>query len=206
MNDVLSLLLDEMRRYAQEYDVPIVRRESESILTELVQSKQPRRLLEIGTAIGYSTLLLAAAMPANASLVSLEQNPVRVDAAKANIEAAQLGRQVTVLAGDALDIIPRLDGYFDFIFIDGAKGQYLNCLKLLLPKLTPGATIVADNVLFRGMVMGPEEPPRRYRTLVRRLRDYLSFVSDPKRFITTVLPEGDGVAISIYQGEAHEET
>lgn len=202
---LLPSLLDEMRRYAIEHDVPIVRRESEALLTELVQNNQPRRLLEIGTAIGYSTLLLASAMPADASLVSLELDTVRADAAKANIETAQFARQVTVLVGDALEVIPRLDGCFDFVFIDGAKGQYLNCLKLLLPKLTPGATIVADNVLFRGMVMSPEEPPRRYRTLVRRLRDYLSFVSDSKSFITTVLPEGDGVAISVYQGDAHEE-
>ncbi|MDU4960619.1 MAG: O-methyltransferase [Sporomusaceae bacterium] len=199
--------LAAIRRSAGE--VPILRPETETVLRRLVVSKQPLRLLEVGTAIGYSTLLLAMAMPPQAFLTSLELDAARAAAAAQNIAAAGLSGRVRIVTGDAADTISRLQGPFDFVFLDGPKGQYLAHLQLLLDKLSAEATVVADNVLFRGMVGSTAAPPRRYRTLVNRLRQYLAFVSTDARFSTTLLPEGDGVAVSCYQidrGDANEES
>lgn len=179
--------------------VPILRPESETVLLRLVREKQPLRLLEVGTAIGYSTLLLAAAMPANALLTSLEIDEQRALIARRHLAAAGFGERVRVLTGDAAATIVRLDDRFDFVFLDGPKGQYLAHLRLLLDKLVPAATVVADNVLFRGLVRSDAPPPRRYRTLIIRLREYLAFVSTNAQFSTTLLPDGDGVAVSCYQ-------
>ncbi len=191
--------LAELRESADQGAVPILRKECEQILVELVQKQQPLRLLEIGTAIGYSTLLLAAAMPKAATLVTIEIDGERAAVAKAHIAAAGYGDRVTVLVGDALPLIDQLPDGFDFVFLDGPKGQYLTQLRRLIDKLAPAAVVVADNVLFRGMVTAAEQPPRRYRSLVNRLREYLAFVSQDDRFATTLLTDGDGVAVSYYQ-------
>ncbi|MDF2502242.1 MAG: O-methyltransferase family 3 [Anaerosporomusa subterranea] len=202
-------LLADMRRSASEGAVPILRPECEKILVDVVREKRPVRLLEIGTAIGYSTLLISASMPESATLVTLELDAERAAIAKQHIADAGFTERVTVLVGDALTMIDQLTGDFDFVFLDGPKGQYLAYLQLLLNKLAPVAVVVADNVLFRGMVNSEENPPRRYRTLVKRLREYLAFVSTDERFATTLLSDGDGVAISYYRehrGESDEET
>jgi predicted O-methyltransferase YrrM len=138
-------------------------------------------------------------MPKAASLVTLEIDEARATIAQQHINAAGFNDRVTLVPGDAADTIGQLTGKFDFVFLDGPKGQYLAYLRLLLDKLAPDAVVVADNVLFRGMVNAEENPPHRYRTLVIRLREYLDFVSTDDRFTTTLLPDGDGVAISYYR-------
>ena len=198
------VLLAEIRQMAVLNNVPIIQSGSEQILLETVRANKPLRLLEIGTAIGYSTLLLASAMPDGASLVSVELDKARAVIARQHIAKAGLCDRVTVLDGDAMTVIPELNGDFDFVFLDGPKGQYLAYLTLLINKLAFGAVIFADNVLFRGMV-ADGLPPRRYRTLVRRLREYVQFVLTDERFATTLLPTGDGVAISVYRKQQGEQ-
>lgn len=196
----MDLNLKILKDYAAEHAVPILRSECEQILISLVRQNRPGRLLEIGTAIGYSTLLLASAMPQGATMYTIEIDHARAAIATRHIEAAGLQNRITQVIGDAMTVIPQLDGKFDFVFLDGPKGQYLAHLELLLCKLAPGAVIVADNVLFRGMVNSSDDTPRRYRTIVKRLKQYLDFVSTDKQFSTTLLPEGDGVAISYFNG------
>lgn len=188
-----------MEIYAQINRVPIIRDQGAKLLIETVKMYKPLSILEIGTAIGYSTALMAIHSP-KAKITTIEINEERAKQASKFLTQAGLAEQVVLILGDAGDVITKLNGCFDMVFIDGAKGQYLNYLKQLVGKLSPGAVIFADNVLFRGMVEGVKETPRRYRTIVNRLRDFLSFIKDDPRFLTVLHRGGDGVAISIYQG------
>jgi predicted O-methyltransferase YrrM len=169
-----------------------------------VRESQPRSVLEIGTAIGYSALLMLMVLPEKAKLTTIELDETRLAVARDSFETAHVNERVTTIAGDAGLILPQLLGPFDFVFIDAAKGQYLNYLHTIIDKLDNNAVIFADNVLFRGMVKNTVETTRRYRTLVRRLQEYLNFVTSDKRFVTNVYDMGDGVAISYYQGDQHE--
>lgn len=184
--------------------MPIISRAGGKLLTETVAKRQPRLILEIGTAIGYSTLLIASRMPAGAKILSIEIDPDRANIARHFLAMSGMLEQTEIVCGDAGKILPQLDGPFDMVFIDAAKGQYLDYLHKVMGKLSPGAAVIADNVLFRGLVTSGAEPPRRYRTLVRRLREYLEFISSDPRFSTTIHHDGDGLAISIFQGSEEQ--
>lgn len=197
---MVNELLRKLEDYAQEYDVPILRPDSVEVLQNAARQKRPSRVLEIGTAIGYSAILLAQEMKEQGELISLDIDAARQETARQFIEQAALSVTVRLITGDAGAVISTLPGTFDFVFIDAAKGQYLNYLQAVLPKLAPGAVIVADNVLFRGWIRGDEAAPRRFRTIVKRLREYLAFVETSDLFQTRLFSVGDGVAVSIYQG------
>lgn len=204
MRDI-SIILRTMEEYAQAFHVPILRQHGVELLKQTVINRRPRSILEIGTAIGYSTLHMAAVMPSEAHITSIELDQERVAVACQFITEAGFLPNVHLLCGDAAEILPELTGDYDLVFIDAAKGQYLNYLRMVLPKLAPGAAVIADNVLFRGFVQSDVQPPRRYRTLVRRLRDYLEFVQNQPYFHTTLYEVGDGLTISYYQGENADE-
>lgn len=193
-------LLREIEEYADQNDIPIINKISSAILIDTVIKNQPKSILEIGTAIGYSALLMARHMPIEGKIVTIEQDAVRIDVAYDFITRADMSERIQLLDGDASNILVQLEDKFDMVFIDAAKGQYLDYLTKIIDKLSNGAVIIADNVLFRGMVMSEEPPLKRYRTIVKRLRDYLDFVSHDPRFSTTIHYEGDGLAISYYQG------
>ena len=199
MSDMINLF-KEIEEYADENNIPIINKVSSSLLIETVKSKAPKSILEIGTAVGYSALLMASYMPKDGKIITIEQDANRIDTAYNFITRAGRIDQIQLLDGDASDILLQVEGQFDMVFIDAAKGQYLDYLQKVLDKLVVGAVIVADNVLFRGMVMSEEPPLKRYRTIVKRLREYLDFVSNDPRFSTTIHSEGDGVAISYYRG------
>ncbi|MCX7781482.1 MAG: O-methyltransferase [Negativicutes bacterium] len=198
MEEVIRGLLMEMELYANKNNVPIIGHDASRTLIEVVQAKQPLFILEIGAAIGYSAILLASQAP-QARLITIEKDRERAKEAETFISQAGLKERVSLLAGDAGEILPKLNGPFDFVFIDAAKGQYLDYLTKILDKLQPGAVVVADNVLFRGMVEN-NIVPRRFRTIIRRLKAYLEFVETSGRFETAVLPIGDGLAISYFKG------
>lgn len=199
MSDILELL-KEMEDYASEYNIPIINKVSSDLLIDTVKKTAPKSILEIGTAVGYSALLMANQMPKDGQIITIEQDANRVDTAYDFITRAGKIDQIQLLDGDASEILTQLEGRFDLVFIDAAKGQYLDYLQKIMDKLSDGAVIIADNVLFRGMVMSEEPPLKRYRTIVKRLREYLDFVNHDPRFSTTIHSEGDGVAISYYQG------
>lgn len=194
-----AYLLDEMRNYAEENHIPIIAPAGASLLLQTVTSCQPRAILEIGSAIGYSTLLMAIRMPPEAFIVTIEISDDRIKTAQEYISRSGLSGRIKLIRGDAAEVLSTLQGNFDFVFIDAAKGQYLDYLNKVKPLLAPKATIIADNVLFRGMVRSDAKPPRRFKTIVKRLRDYLHFVTTHPEFTTQTYEQGDGLAISYYQ-------
>lgn len=183
-------ILNEQRIYAVINHAPILRESEVHLFEELIGLYRPQRVLEIGTAIGYSTLLLARHLGPDGTVTSVELDEVRHEMAKYYVEKSPYADRVELCLGDAEAVIDTLSGPFDLVFLDGPKGQYLRQLEALLPKLAPGAVILADNVLFRGYVRGDKEAPRRYKTIVKRLREYLTFVEDRRRFNTTIYPLG----------------
>lgn len=189
-------------RYAIENRVPIVSQAGAVLLTQLVAIRRPQRILEIGTAIGYSAMVIAAAMPVGASIVTIEQDPDRFSVAEKFLTNAGLFSQVQMHCGDARQILDDVCGPFDLVFIDAAKGQYPDYLAAVRKKLSSEAVIIADNILFRDLVEEQGIIPRRYRTIVKRLREYLSLVNDPCYFRTDIHRGGDGIAVSYYRGRA----
>lgn len=189
IRDVLAALEAE----AAAERVPIIRAEEREALLRAAAEARPRRILEIGTAIGYSALLLAERFPEVAvDTVELDEKR-RARALRAVEEAGAAGR-VRCLAGDAAEVIPRLAGPYDFLYLDGPKGQYLAHLRLAEPLLSDRAVIAADNVLFRGLVRAEGSVPHRYRTIVTRLRDYIAYAET--HYDTEIDTAGDGLAVS----------
>lgn len=197
IRDVLQALEEE----ALAAGVPILRESEREALLEACTSAAPKRILEIGTAVGFSALFMAERYP-GAEIDTVELDPDRhARAVRATADAGCAGR-IRCHLGDAADIIPSLSGPYDFLYLDGPKGQYLRHLHLAEPLLSPRAVIAADNVLFRGLVESGDPVPHRYRTLVMRLRDYLAYVR--AHYDTAIHPEGDGLAVSRKKEERYE--
>lgn len=201
--DKLYTLLDEMQVYANNHRVPIIGSESGHLLQKTAAFAKPVSVLEVGTAIGYSTLLLLANLAPGGRITTIEQDEQRALTAQQFWTRANVLDQIELIIGDAGEILPKLAGPFDLVFIDAAKGQYLDYLHKVMDKLCPGAIVIADNVLFRGYVLDDQVPPRRFRTIVKRLREYLNFVTNDARFTTVIHPIGDGIAVSQYRGETN---
>ncbi len=192
----MKQLLSEMETYAAAEHVPIINSRGREVLVEAVRDCRPHRVLEIGTAIGYSALLIAMHAAADVEITSLELNEERARLAQAYWARSVYVERIHLLPGDAGQSLLSLKGKFDFVFIDAAKGQYVDYLHKVLPLLTEHAVIAADNVLFRGYVMSSEPAPRRYRTIVRRLREYIERVSHTPGLETRIYENGDGLAIT----------
>ncbi len=192
-------LLREMEQYAQAHHVPILNEGGRRVFAEIVRERRPHRILEVGTAIGYSALLALSRTDEGAVLMSLELSAERLAVARSFLGRSAYAAQVTLLEGDAGTLLAGLAAQatdpFDLVFLDAAKGQYPDYLAKSLPLLAREGVIVADNVLFRGYVRSEMRPPRRYRTIVKRLRQYLATVQAPP-FVTTVFERGDGLALT----------
>lgn len=189
IRDVLAALEAE----AAAGGVPIIRAEEREALLRAAAESRPRRILEIGTAIGYSALLLVERFP-EAAVDTVELDEKRRARALRAVEEAGAAGRVRCLAGDAAEVIPRLTGPYDFLYLDGPKGQYLVHLRLAEPLLSDRAVIAADNVLFRGLVRAEGPVPHRYRTIVTRLRDYIAYAE--AHYDTEIDTAGDGLAVS----------
>ena len=199
-------ILNEQRIYAVINKVPILRESEVHLFEELIDLYQPHHVLEVGTAIGYSTLLLAQHAAKDGEVVSIELDEVRHEMARYYVGKSVYQDHITLLKGDANEVLYQVEGPFDMVFLDGPKGQYLRQLEIILPKLAPQAVILADNVLFRGYVRGEKAAPHRYKTIVKRLRDYLDYVENKELFNTTIYPLGDGMSVSIWKGYSNEQT
>ena len=192
-------LLREMEAYAQREQVPIINEKGREAFIRLIEENKPHRVLEIGTAIGYSALLLACHGAEDIRITTLELSEERAEAAKSYWGKSPHRERMELHIGDAGEILSRLvppPKGFDFVFIDAAKGQYVDYFRKVQPLLAEKAVIVADNVLFRGYVLGKEKPPRRYKTIVKRLREYLDLVQHTPGFRTEILENGDGLAVT----------
>lgn len=193
-----SELLNQIEEEAVRDRVPVIRREMQSFLKTLLAAKQPRAILEVGTAIGFSALLMCEYGPSGAHITTIEKYKKRIPVAKANFRRAGREEQITLLEGDAEELLPQLSGPFDFIFMDAAKGQYIHFLPEILRLLQPGGLLVSDNVLQEGdLIESRFAVERRNRTIHSRMREYLYELKHSPQLVTSVLPLGDGVTLSV---------
>lgn len=173
-----------------------IKKESAEILTRYIELAAPKKILEVGTGEGKSGILMLLAAPLGCELVTIEKDAAAADTAKENFANAGLAGRVTVICGDAAEVLPTLSDSFDFIFLDGPKGQYINYLPRLVDLLRVKGILAADNVLFRGMVLDKAEPPHEYRSLVKNLRRFLNAINTDERLDTHLFYTGDGISIS----------
>ncbi|MBU5265820.1 O-methyltransferase [Virgibacillus proomii] len=192
--------VQQMEEYAQANRIPIMDPVSIHFVQQLLYLNKPRRILEIGTAIGYSAIRMIEASP-KAKLVTIERDEVRYNEAVNNVRTYGLQEQIQIIFGDALEELKDLqnDELFDVILIDAAKGQYRRFFELSSPLLTENGIIITDNVLFRGYVAQPELTPPRYKKMVEKLISYNEWLMHNPGFTTSIVPVGDGIAISIKQ-------
>lgn len=178
--------------------VPIIRKESQSLLRVLLKIKKPGQVLEVGTAIGFSAILMGECIPEDSHLTTIEKYEKRIPIAKENFKRSGMEDKITLIEGDAVEVLKGLEGPYDFIFMDAAKGQYIHFLPEVLRLLAPGGILVSDNVLQDGDVVESRYAVvRRNRTIHSRMRDYLWTLKHMEGLETMVLPIGDGMTVSV---------
>ncbi|KYD10934.1 O-methyltransferase [Heyndrickxia sporothermodurans] len=190
-------LFKEMEQFAIQHNVPIMELAGIEVLLQLLNMQRPARILEIGTAIGYSAMRMAAALP-EAEIVTIERDNERYEQAVLNISKSEYQHQINILKGDALEIVNEVKdfGSFDAIFIDAAKGQYMRFFELYTPFLSKNGYVYTDNVLFKGLVVNDHIENKRIRNLVKKIKSYNEWLMNHEQYSTTIIPVGDGLAIS----------
>ena len=191
-------LLDSIEEEALADCVPIIRRETSAFLKTLIALKRPQSILEVGTAVGYSALLMSRVMPENCRITTIEKYEKRIPAAREHFKIAGEEGRITLLEGDADDLLAGLKGQtFDLVFMDAAKGQYLHWLPMILELMPEGGVLISDNVLQDGDIVESRfAVERRNRTIHSRMRRYLYELKHRKGLETAIIPIGDGVAVS----------
>ncbi|MGN0144969.1 MAG: O-methyltransferase [Clostridium sp.] len=188
--------LKEIEDFARENGVPIVQKETGVFLEFMTSMKKPKKILELGTAVGFSSILMYESAGTEPDIVTIERDERMIEMAKINLEKFNLSDKIKIEQGDCLEVLERLDDKFDLIFMDAGKGHYNHFLPHCLRLLKEDGIIVADNVLFRGMVASQELVKRRKITIVKRMRTYLDLVTKDESLITSVIPMGDGIAVT----------
>lgn len=190
-------ILDTIEQQALDTYVPIIRKEMQSFLKLLLAMTKPKRILEVGAAVGFSSILMAEYAPEDCKIVTIENYEKRIPIARENFKRAGKENQITLLEGDAAEILPTLDEPFDLIFMDAAKGQYIHFMPEIMRLLKEGATLVSDNVLQDGDIIESHYAvTRRNRTIYKRMREYLYELTHREDLVTAVLPIGDGITVS----------
>lgn len=189
-------LLQELEQFAEQNHVPIVQPEVARLMTVLGNMHKPRRILEIGTAIGYSSILFSTFLQPEGIIDTIERYDLMIERAQENIKRAGLEDTIHIIAGDAAEVLKCLDKRYDMVFLDAAKGQYPEFLPECLRMLDKGGLLVSDNVLYKGMTANDDLVVRRKKTIVKRMRDYLDSICNNNELETSIIPIGDGVAIS----------
>ena len=198
-----SEILETIEQEALAADVPIIRREMQSFLEVLLLMKKPMRVLEVGTAVGFSALLMSDYLPEGGHITTIENYEKRIPIARENFRRAGKEDKITLIEGDATEVLAEMEGTFDFIFMDAAKGQYIHYLPNVLRLLSDGGCLVSDNVMQDGDIIESRfAVERRNRTIHARMREYLyELKHHPElELVTSIIPLGDGVAVSIKQG------
>lgn len=196
--------LGALEKYSIETNVPIIRPQMQSLLRLLVTWGRPMRILEVGTAIGFSALLMSEYAPQGCQITTIEKYEKRIPIARENFEKAGKSDCITLFEGDAAELLASLneDGAFDLIFMDAAKGQYINFLPDILRLLSPGGLLVSDNILQEGeLIESKYAVIRRNRTIHNRMREYLYQLTHCEELETTILPIADGVTLSAKKGK-----
>lgn len=191
-------LLDEIEDRCIAMNVPVIRTQTQRLLKFLLALRRPERILEVGAAIGFSALLMSEYAPSDCHITTIEKYEKRIPAARENFKRAGREERITLLEGDASEILGRLEGTYDFIFMDAAKGQYIHFLPDVLRLLCPGGLLVSDNVLQDGDILESRfAVTRRNRTIHSRMREYLYELTHNEELVTLILREGDGVTVSL---------
>ena len=191
-------ILDTIEKEALDTYVPIIRKEMQGFLKLLLAMKRPARILEVGTAVGFSAILMAEYDPMECEITTIENYEKRIPIARENFKRAGKEHQITLLEGDATEILKELTKPYDFIFMDAAKGQYIHFMPDILRLLKPEGLLVSDNVLQDGDIIESHFiVTRRNRTIHKRMREYLYALTHSEELVTTVLPIGDGVTVSV---------
>lgn len=190
--------LNELEQAAIKTNVPVIRPQMQSLLKLLLAMKRPKRILEVGTAIGFSALFMSEYGPKDCKITTIEKYEKRIPIARENFKAAGKEEAILLLEGDAAELLKTLEGYYDFIFMDAAKGQYIHFLPDILKLMPEGGLLVSDNVLQDGDVMESRYAvTRRNRTIHARMREYLYELKHHEQLQTDILPVGDGVTVSV---------
>ncbi len=194
--------LNELEQYARETQVPIIRTQMQGLLKFLLAFLKPKQILEVGTAIGFSALLMSEYAPADCHITTIEKYEKRIPLARENFKKAGKEEQITLIEGDAAQVLAQLEGGFDMIFMDAAKGQYMSFLPDVLRLLKPGGLLLSDNVLQDGDIIESRfAVTRRNRTIHARMREYLYELTHHEQLETCILPVGDGATLSVKKGE-----
>lgn len=193
-SDICNLIEKE----ALNDNVPIIRKEMGNLLKVLIALKQPERILEVGTAVGYSSILMSENMPENCHITTIENYDKRIPIAKENFKRAGKEDVITLIEGDATQVLTELDGPYDFIFMDAAKGQYINFLPDILRLMPAGGLLISDNILQEGeLVESRYAVTRRNRTIHTRMREYVYMLTHSEELVTSIVPIGDGITLSV---------
>ena len=181
-------------------EVPIIRKEMGNLLKVLLQLVQPERILEVGTAVGYSSILMSENMPEKCTITTIENYDKRIPVARNNFKRAGKENVITLIEGDALEVLKTLEGPYDFIFMDAAKGQYINYLPDIKRVLRKGGLLISDNILQEGEIVESRYAvTRRNRTIHTRIREYVYELTHTKDFVTSIVSIGDGITLSVKQ-------
>ncbi len=192
--------LEELEQTALRDRVPVIRREMQSFIKTFLAMNQPGRILEVVTAIGFSTLLMCEYGREDLQIVTIENYDKRIPIARENFRRAGREDQITLLEGDAGELLKTLEGPFDMIFMDAAKGQYIHWLPDIRRLMAKGSVLISDNVLQEGDIIESHYlVERRKRTIYKRMREYLYELKHDPSFVTSILPLGDGVTVSVKQ-------
>ena len=193
-----SSLLEEIEQEARLADVPIIRREMQSFLKVLLMIQKPLKILEVGTAVGFSALLMSEYAPKDCRITTIENYEKRIPIARENFRRAGKEDVITLIEGDAAEVLKTLEGTYDFVFMDAAKGQYIHYLPDVMRLLAPGGVLVSDNVMQDGDVIESRfAVERRNRTIHARMREYLYELKHNEALETSIISLGDGVAVSV---------
>lgn len=162
--------------------------------------QQPKKVLEVGTAVGFSAILMCEYLPADSHITTIENYAKRIPIARENFERSGYADRITLLEGDAADVLQTLTDSYDFIFMDAAKGQYIHFLPNVLRLMHPGSVLITDNVLQDGDIIESHfAVERRNRTIYKRMREYLYTLTHHEQLVTSILPVGDGITVSVYR-------
>ncbi len=192
--------LEQLRKEAEVQRVPIILRDTETFLMNLIRIKKPASILEIGTAVGYSAACMARSFP-DCRITTVEADENMYETAKKNIAALGLTEKISLIQGKGQEVLKELTGPFDLVFIDAAKSHYRTFWDLALPLCSPRAVLVCDNVLMKAMTVSDEyDPNRKYKTSIRKMREFLLHITQTPAADTSVLPVGDGISLSVLKG------
>ena len=190
-----KLQLEKIKQKALQDHIPIIMDDTLEVIKKYLEKEKPQRILEIGTAVGYSAICFTDFLAENGQIDTIERDSQRVEEAKENIKKAKVAEMIKIYEGDAVEILPTLNEKYDAVFIDAAKGKYPFFLKESLRMIKPNGIIFADNILYKGYVMS-DYNKHKQRTAVRNLREYIKEVSENPNLETEILEVGDGLAVS----------